>query len=53
MAAVTDPVCGMQIESSEAAAQTMYENVDYYFCSEECRDRFMAHPEQYVKSQSS
>ena len=53
MAAVIDPVCGMQIESGEAAGQAMYENVTYYFCSQDCRDRFMAHPEQYVMASES
>jgi Cu+-exporting ATPase len=53
MATVIDPVCGMQIESSEAAGQAMYNNVSYFFCSTECRDRFLAHPEQFVDSKSS
>jgi Cu+-exporting ATPase len=49
MAAVVDPVCGMQIESGEAAGQAMYDGVVYYFCSTECRDKFMANPKAYVK----
>ena len=53
MAAVVDPVCGMQIESGEAAGQAMYENVTYFFCSEDCRDRFMANPQEFVKPESN
>ena len=50
MATVVDPVCGMQIESGEAAGQASYNGVTYYFCSADCRDKFMAHPEQYVRA---
>ena len=48
MAMVTDPVCGMQIEDSQAAAQTVYEGRTYYFCSVECRQTFEENPEEYV-----
>ena len=48
MATVTDPVCGMQIDSSQAAAQTVYDGVAYYFCSEECRRTFEEDPEEFV-----
>jgi Cu+-exporting ATPase len=48
MAAVVDPVCGMQIESGEAAGMAEFEGVVYYFCTEECRDKFMADPSGYV-----
>jgi len=48
MAVVIDPVCGMQIESGEAAGIAEYEGVTYYFCSKDCRDRFMAKPKGYV-----
>jgi len=40
MAIVTDPVCGMQIEESEAAAQLVYEGQPLFFCSEDCRRTF-------------
>ena len=50
MAAVVDPVCGMQIESGEAAGMAEFEGVVYYFCSADCRDKFMAKPGNYVKS---
>jgi Cu+-exporting ATPase len=50
MAVVVDPVCGMQIESGEAAGMAEYEGVVYYFCSEDCRAKFMAKPNNYVKS---
>ena len=33
---VTDPVCGMQIESSKAAARETVQGQTYYFCSSAC-----------------
>lgn len=48
MATVTDPVCGMQIDSSQAAAQTTYEGRAYFFCSEECRRLFEENPKEFV-----
>ena len=34
MATVTDPVCGMEIDSAAAAASEEYGGKTYYFCSE-------------------
>lgn len=50
MAMVKDPVCGMEIESSQAAAQTQYEGQSYFFCSNECKEQFEEDPSQYVGS---
>ncbi|HEY8447959.1 MAG TPA: YHS domain-containing protein [Thermomicrobiales bacterium] len=47
---VTDPVCGMEIDSSQAAAQSQYQGQTYYFCSQECKEKFDQNPQQYVKS---
>jgi YHS domain-containing protein len=48
MAMVTDPVCGMRIDSDDAAATADYEGTTYYFCSEACHDAFVAAPAAYV-----
>ena len=48
MAMVTDPVCGMKIESDEAAGTIEYEGTRYYFCSQTCHDAFEADPGAYV-----
>lgn len=53
MATVTDPVCGMQIDSSQAVAQTVYNGKGYFFCSDECRKMFVENPEKYLKSEKS
>lgn len=36
----TDPVCGMSVETSRAAATTTRGSTTFYFCSPRCRDRF-------------
>ncbi len=46
MATVTDPVCGMEIDSAAAAASEEYQGKTY--CSEGCHQRFVAAPEQYA-----
>jgi YHS domain-containing protein len=48
MATVTDPVCGMEIDSAAAAASEEYQGTTYYFCSEACHQQFVATPEQYA-----
>jgi Cu+-exporting ATPase len=48
MAMVTDPVCGMNIDDREAAGTAEYEGQTYYFCSEACRDTFIADPAAYA-----
>ena len=53
MAMVTDPVCGMQIEESEAAAQLVYEGQPLFFCSEDCRRTFENAPEEFVDGQQA
>jgi Cu+-exporting ATPase len=48
MAMVTDPVCGMRIDSEEAAGTADYQGTTYYFCSQSCHDAFVANPSEYV-----
>jgi YHS domain-containing protein len=48
MAMVTDPVCGMHIESEEAAATAEHEGRTYYFCSQACHEAFEADPGSFV-----
>lgn len=48
---VTDPVCGMPIESTKAAATEVVQAQTYYFCSPSCHDKFRAAPERYVTKQ--
>ena len=50
---VTDPVCGMTIEESKAAATEEYQNTTLYFCSDSCHSKFQASPDQYVTPNAS
>jgi YHS domain-containing protein len=45
---VTDPVCGMRIRRTAAAASSDHKGHPYFFCSTACRARFDAAPEHYV-----
>jgi YHS domain-containing protein len=48
MAMVVDPVCGMRIDSEEAAATIDHEGKTYSFCSQACHDAFQADPGAYA-----
>jgi P-type Cu+ transporter len=43
-----DPVCGMTVDPSSAAAVVHHEGLDHYFCSDSCRQKFEADPARYV-----
>ena len=43
-----DPVCGMEIEKSEAAGKSEYKGKTYYFCCEHCKTVFDKEPEKYI-----
>ena len=43
---ITDPVCGMKVEAQDALLLEHGSHV-IRFCSEDCRKRFLAHPEAY------
>jgi YHS domain-containing protein len=42
-----DPVCGMQVERQLAPASTRHGDQTIFFCSDRCRDRFVANPDRY------
>ena len=44
-----DPVCGRQVDDNTATARADYEQNTYYFCSEECKERFQLYPESYTQ----
>ena len=45
-----DPVCGMKVDPSEAAASIEHHGATVYFCSENCAAKFRAAPEKYVQA---
>ncbi len=47
-----DPVCGMDVDEKRAEAAGLAVRHDghaYYFCAEECREKFQASPAEYIK----
>jgi membrane fusion protein, copper/silver efflux system len=51
-APVKDPVCGMGVDKSKALAagrKREYGGETYYFCSDQCKHKFEAKPDSYVK----
>src|SRR5215472_4346374 len=48
VAAAVDPVCGMDVDPAAAAgARAQHAGLTYWFCSPQCRERFVANPERY------
>ena len=45
-----DPVCGMEVDPSKAAASVAYQGTTFYFCSQGCAAKFRAAPENYARS---
>ena len=43
-----DPVCGMRVDA-ESAHRYTFQGREFHFCSERCRERFIAAPMQYIK----
>jgi Cu+-exporting ATPase len=43
-----DPVCGMKVDSSKAAASVKHQGATVYFCSQRCAAKFSAAPEKYI-----
>jgi len=42
-----DPVCNRELDPRKAAAMAEFKGYAYYFCSNGCRQTFVARPEQY------
>jgi len=43
-----DHVCGMAVSETARVFSAEFGGKTYVFCSEGCRDRFIAHPERYI-----
>jgi Cu+-exporting ATPase len=48
-----DPVCGMTVEPSKAAAKQEFRGHTYYFCSKRCAERFANEPEKFLAAPGS
>jgi Cu+-exporting ATPase len=47
-AEVLDPVCGMTISPADAVGHVEHKGQTYYFCSDQCLERFRATPEEFL-----
>lgn len=45
----TDPVCGMTVGTANAKS-TVHDGHAYFFCSQDCRDKFERNPAAYAKT---
>ena len=49
MATVTnDPVCGMELNVENTEERAEFKGKIYYFCSDQCRNKFDQNPAQYA-----
>ncbi len=46
--ATIDPVCGMEVDPSRAAARVEHGGKTYYFCAPHCARKFEANPDKYL-----
>lgn len=44
-----DPVCGMEITSANVSATVEHNGQTYFFCSLDCKETFLANPEEWVE----
>ena len=47
-AIVTDPVCGMKVDTRDAVHRYELAGTPYFFCSARCLDKFRADPDRYL-----
>ena len=47
---VRDPVCGMTVDPAAGKPTAEHGGRLFHFCSEGCRTKFVAHPEQYIEA---
>jgi Cu+-exporting ATPase len=52
MVIVRDPVCGMQINESEAVGKVEFGGMVYHFCSPFCRAAFIEEPDKFVPTKN-
>jgi Cu+-exporting ATPase len=45
---VRDPVCGMTVDPAVSPWTARHDGTSFHFCSQRCRDRFVAEPQRYT-----
>ena len=52
-ASVKDPVCGMMVDPTISTFSASYDGRSFHFCSANCKEKFEASPERYVKKRDT
>src|SRR3546814_20763360 len=47
-AAISDPVCGMNVDPATSKHRAEHDGKSYHFCSARCHDKFIADPAPYL-----
>jgi YHS domain-containing protein len=45
-----DPVCGMDVQTEQAAGQSEYKGQTFYFCCPVCKEKFDQEPQRFADS---
>ena len=48
-----DPICGMEVDPSNAAESYTYNGQTYHFCSHRCLTKFKEDPEKFLKGRAN
>ena len=48
-----DPICGMQVRTTNAPAHTRHTGRDYWFCSDHCARKFESDPQRHTAKRSA
>jgi len=43
-----DPVCGMDVDPNKAPGTSDYRGKTYYFCCNECKQKFDSNPQSFI-----
>jgi len=46
----TDPVCGMTVDTTDAANTATHDGQTYFFCCSGCREQFVAEPARFLRA---
>jgi P-type Cu+ transporter len=48
-----DPICGGLVDTVKARHKSEHGGLEYYFCSDACRDKFNERPDQVLRNPPS
>lgn len=44
---IKDPVCGMSVDAKTAKFKSTFKEIEYYFCSANCKTAFDQNPQEF------